>query len=81
VSSNNINVSISGPVNVKQNRGAGTVLMIVFFGWALVGIWWPLLLALWIIWLLIAGVVSIFDHGFFARTWYYPWPAWMLGIR
>ena len=30
-------------VNVKQARDAGTVLMLVFFGPALVFIWWPII--------------------------------------
>jgi hypothetical protein len=81
MSENTVNVKINDTVNVKQSRGAGTVLMIVCFGWLLVGFWWPLLLTLWIIWMIMAAIVSIFDHGFFARTWYYPWPAWMFGIR
>lgn len=68
-------------VNVKQARGAGTVLMLVFFGPALVFIWWPIILCLWIVWLPIAGISTIFETGFFGRTWYQPWPAWMLGIR
>ena len=74
-------VTINGTVNVRQARGPGTVLMFVFFGWAIVGLWWPLLTCLWIVWMLIAGMVSIFDHSFFARTWYQPWPAWTFGIR
>ena len=68
-------------VNVKQARGAGTVLLIVFFGWALVFIWWPIIACLWIVWMLIAGIVTIFDRGFFTRNWYQPLPAWMLGVR
>lgn len=75
------NVTISGPVNVRQARGAGTVLLIFCFGWALVTIWWPILACLWIVWMIISGIVTIFDHGFFARNWHQPWPAWMLGIR
>lgn len=67
-------------IKVHQSRGAGTVLMLVFFGWALV-FWWTLLLTAWIIWMMIAGIVTIFDHGFFTRNWYQPWTIWMLGIR
>lgn len=78
---NNINIVNNNVVNIpRQSRGAGTVLMIVFFGW-LLPFWWAILASLWIVWLLIAGIVTIFDHGFFAHTWYYPWPAWMFGIR
>src|SRR5580765_7088260 len=62
-------VNIEGTVNVKQSRGAGTVLMLVFFGWALVGVWWPLIACLWLLWMLVAGVVNIFVQGFFSRTW------------
>jgi hypothetical protein len=54
--------------------------MIIFFGW-LLPLWWSTLATLWIVWMLIAGVVSIFQHDFFSRTWYQPWPAWMFGIR
>ena len=67
-------------VNVKQSRGAGTALIIIFMGWAL-PLWWALLACLWLHWLLIAAIVTIFDHEFFSRTWYQPWPAWMFGIR
>ena len=77
----NNSVTINGTVNVRQHRGAGTVLLFVFFGWAIVGLWWPLLACLWIVWMLIAGIVSIFDHSFFGRTWYQPWPAWTFGVR
>jgi hypothetical protein len=55
--------------------------MVIFFGWALVFIWWPILAALWIAWMIVAGIVSIFEHDFFANNWYQPWPAWMFGIR
>ena len=75
------NITITNNVNVPQaSRGAGTVLMILFFGW-LLPFWWSILASLWIVWLLIAGIVSIFDHDFFSRNWYQPWPAWMFGIR
>jgi hypothetical protein len=73
-------VKIVGDVNVKQSRGAGTVLMFVFFGLPLMA-WWLVLACLWVLWMIVAGVVSIFDHGFFGRNWYQPWPAWMFGIR
>jgi hypothetical protein len=75
------NVNINGTVNVRQARGAGTALMIIFLGPWLFFVWWPILTCLWIIWMMIAGIVTIFDHGFFARNWYQPWPAWMFGIR
>ena len=58
-----VNVKINGPVNVKQSRGAGTVLLIMFFGVPIVFIWWPIIACLWIVWMLIAGIVSIFDHS------------------
>jgi hypothetical protein len=75
------NVSVTTNVNVPQPaRGAGTVLAIVFL-WPALLLWWSLLLCLWIIWMLIAGIGSIFDHSLFARTWYQPWPAWLFGIR
>jgi hypothetical protein len=73
-------VKIVGDVNVKQARGAGTAIMLVFFGLPLI-IWWLVLAVAWIIWLPIAAITTVFAHGFFTRTWYYPWPAWMLGIR
>ena len=77
ITNNNSNV-----VNVpQQSRGAGTVLAFLFFWPALIFGWWPLLACVWLVWLVVAGVVSIFDHRFFARTWYQPWPAWMFGIR
>jgi hypothetical protein len=67
--------------NVGQSsRGAGTVLMFVFFGW-LLPFWWGVLLQAWLAWLIVAAVVTIFNHEFFGRTWYYPWPAWLFGIR
>jgi hypothetical protein len=82
MSENNITITNNNTVNVpRQSRGAGTVLMVIFFGWALVFIWWPILAALWIVWMIIAGIVSIFEHDFFANNWYQPWPAWMFGIR
>jgi hypothetical protein len=76
-----INITNSNVVNIpRQSRGSGTVLMFVFFWWALL-MWWAVLASAWLVWLLIAGIVSIFKHDFFARTWYQPWPAWMFGIR
>ena len=79
--SDNITITNNNTVNVpEQSRGAGTVLMFVFFWWLLLG-WWQVLACIWLVWLVVAGVVSIFDHEFFARTWYQPWPAWMFGIR
>jgi hypothetical protein len=75
------NITITNVVNTPQSsRGAGTVLLFVLFWWALL-IWWSVLASVWIVWLLIAGIVSIFDHGFFGRNWYQPWPAWSFGIR
>jgi hypothetical protein len=73
-------VKIVGEVKVKQSRGPGTALMLIFLGLPLM-MWWAVLAAAWVVWMVIAGVVSIFSHGFFARTWYQPWPVWMLGIR
>lgn len=67
-------------INVRQSRGAGTVLLLVFFWWLLL-VWWQLLLVAWLVWLLVAGVTTIFKRGFFTGKWYYPWPAWMLGVR
>lgn len=78
---NENNVTIVNNVSTPNSRGAGTVLMLVFFGWFLLMTWWPLLAALWLVWLVVAGITTIFDRGFFSRTWYYPWPAWMFGIR
>lgn len=75
-----VNVKINGPVNVRQSRGAGTVLVVVLFWWLLVW-WWMMLACAWIIWMPIAGIISIWQDGFFARNWYQPWPAWMSGIR
>jgi hypothetical protein len=74
-------VKIAGTVNVRQSRGAGTALLIIFLGPWLLFFWWPLIACLWLLWMVIAGAVSIFDHEFFGRNWYQPWPAWMLGIR
>jgi hypothetical protein len=75
------NITITNAINMpQQSRGAGTVLMFVFFWWVLL-FWWEILACAWIVWLLVAGIVSIFDHGFFNRNWYQPWPAWLFGIR
>jgi hypothetical protein len=75
------NITITNTVNVPQPaRGAGTVLAIVFF-WPVLLMWWSLLISLWLVWLVIAAVVTIWDHEFFARTWYYPMQAWLFGIR
>jgi hypothetical protein len=77
----NIVINNNNVVNVPRgSRGAGTVLMILFFWWVL-PTWWTVLVSLWLIWLPIAAIVSIFDNSFFARTWYMPWPAWLFGIR
>ena len=76
--SNTVNVVTN--VNTPNNRGSGTVLMFVFFWWALL-IWWQVLAAVWVVWLLVAAVVTIFKHDFFGKTWYYPWPIWLFGIR
>lgn len=64
----------------KQARGAGTALVLIFL-WPVLFMWWQVLAAAWILWLIIAAIVTIFDHSFFGRTWYQPWPAWMFGIR
>lgn len=78
---NNINITNNNIVNVpQQSRGAGTVLMFVFF-WPVLLMWWAILAHAWVLWLIVAAIVTIFDHGFFGRTWYQPWPAWMMGIR
>jgi hypothetical protein len=68
------------PVNVKQARGAGSVLLVTIF-WAPLFVWWALILCLWVVWMPVAGITTIFKTGFFKRTWYYPWPAHMFGIR
>jgi hypothetical protein len=78
---NNANVTIVNNVNTPNSRGAGTVLMLVFFGWFLLMWWWPLLAVLWVLWLPIAGITAIWVDGFFTRTWYQPWSVWMFGIR
>jgi hypothetical protein len=67
-------------VNVRQARGAGTVLALVFL-WPVLIWWWALLLCCWIVWLLIAGVATILSPGLFSETWYQPWPIWLWGIR
>lgn len=78
---NSITITNNNVVNVpQQSRGAGSVLMLVFFWWLLL-MWWEVLACIWLVWLVVAGIVTIFDHGFFTRTWYQPWPAWMFGIR
>jgi len=75
------NVNVVTTVNIPQpSRGAGTVLMFVFFWWVL-PFWWALLLHIWLIWLLVAAITTIFVHGYFTRTWYQPWPLWLFGIR
>jgi hypothetical protein len=75
------NITITNTVNVPQaSRGAGTVLMFVFFWWLLL-IWWQVLACVWLVWLLVAGIVTIFQHDFFGRTWFQPWPVWLFGIR
>ena len=59
------NITIVNTVSTPQpSRGSGTVLMFVFFWWLLL-MWWQLLAAAWLVWLLIAGVVTIFKHDFF----------------
>lgn len=81
MSENNIVINNSNTINMpQQSRGAGTVLMIVFLWWLLIW-WWQLLLVIWIVWLPIAAIISIWDEGFFTNNWYQPWPAWMFGIR
>jgi hypothetical protein len=78
---NNINITNVNTVNVPQpSRGAGTVLMVLFFWWVF-PTWWMTLASIWLVWLIIAGVVAIFDPDFFTNNWYQPWPAWMFGIR
>jgi hypothetical protein len=81
MSENNVVINNNNTVNVPQpSRGAGTALMIIFL-WPVLLFWWQLLAAVWLVWLLVAAIVTIFEHDFFSRTWYYPWPAWMFGIR
>ena len=77
----NVNTNVNVNVNTPNSRGAGTVLMLVFFGWFLLLWWWPILASLWVLWLLVAAITNIFQAGFFVKYWYYPWPAWMFGIR
>jgi len=81
MSENNITITNTNVVNVPDSRGAGTVLMLVFFWWLLVGFWWPLLACAWLLWMLVAAVVTIWNDGFFGRTWFQPWPIWLFGIR
>jgi phosphatidylglycerophosphate synthase len=81
VPTNENNITIVNQVNTPNSRGAGTVLMLLFFGWFLLLWWWPLLAMLWLVWLPIAAIASIWVDGLFARTWYQPWPLWMFGIR
>ena len=78
VQNNNQNVSVN--VSTPNSRGAGTVLMFLFF-WPVLLMWWTVLLAAWMIWIPVCGVVTIFQHDFFANNWFYPWPAWLFGIR
>jgi hypothetical protein len=81
VNENNINITNVNTINTpRPSRGAGTVLVIIFFGW-LLPTWWTLLASIWIIWLIIDGIIAIFNPEFFLDTWYQPWPAWMFGIR
>lgn len=76
--SQNVTVNVVTP----NSRGAGTVLMLVLFGWWLLPWWWSLLLTVWMVWVVIAGVTAFFDHGdLFSRTWYQPLPLWLFGIR
>ena len=80
---NNINISISNNnvVNVpRQSRGAGTVLMFIFLWWLLPW-WWLALISIWLVWIIIDGIIAIFDPEFFLNTWYYPLPMWLFGIR
>jgi hypothetical protein len=80
---NNANITIhnNNVVNVpRQGRGAGTVLMFVFFWW-LLPTWWSILFSLWLIWIIIDGVIAIFNPEFFLDTWYYPLPLWLFSIR
>jgi hypothetical protein len=82
---NNNNITISNNVSmpdvvIPSHHGAGTVLLFLFF-WPVLLFWWPVLLTGWLVWLLIAGITTIFDRGFFTQTWYYPWPVWLFGIR
>jgi hypothetical protein len=80
--SNQNNITILNNVSTpRQARGSGTVLLLVFFGWFLMLWYWPLLAVLWLLWLPTAAIVTIWSAGFFSRTWFYPWPAWMFGIR
>jgi len=79
--SNVINISNTNVVNVpRQSRGAGTVLLVLFFWWVLPA-WWMILASIWIVWLIIDGIIALWNPEFFIDTWYYPWPAWLFGIR
>ena len=78
---NIINITNTNVVNVpRQSRGAGTVLMFLFF-WPALIMWWQILAVLWVPWVLICAIVAIWDSEFFADYWYWPWPAWLFGIR
>jgi hypothetical protein len=83
MSENNISINITNEnvINVpRQSRGAGTVLMFVFFWW-LLPTWWSILFSLWLIWIIIDGFIAIFNADFFMDTWYYPLNLWLFGIR
>jgi hypothetical protein len=80
MSENNITITNSNVVNVPDSRGAGTVLMFVFFWWLLLT-WWSVLACAWLLWMPVAAIVSIWRSGFFSRTWFQPWPIWLFGIR
>jgi hypothetical protein len=80
---NNVNITNvnNNVVNIpRQSRGAGTVLLFVFFWWLLPW-WWLTLITAWLVWLIIDGVIAIFDPEFFLETWFYPLPFWLFGIR
>jgi hypothetical protein len=81
--SNNENITITNTnvINTpQQSRGAGTVLIFVFFWWVL-PTWWMILLSIWLVWIIIDGIIAIFNPEFFISTWYYPWQLWLFGIR
>jgi hypothetical protein len=81
MSENNITITNNNIVNVpRQSRGAGTVLVFLFLWW-LLPTWWSILFSIWIIWLIIVGIIAIWDTEFAADHWYQPWPAWLFGIR
>ena len=78
---NNITIHNTNVVNIpRQSRGAGTVLMLVFFWWLLPW-WWLTLISIWMVWIIIDGVIAIWNPEFFMDTYHYPLQLWLFGIR